>query len=224
MNIGGFPVIFGLNHVSGGRMLLNILITCLIIIVLFRLLSIGEVHAYIERHSHKISTISRMFSILGIFSILFAAISISESTKMQERSKRIQEENSQILFENIKEEIDENLNQIASFRKQEKTLMKDNGMPVKEFTYYYLERSKDHMRERALRRVVNQTIRAMRSANDAAKLMASHAFVATDSKKIAASHRKFKEETVELIHREYERARANLVVLKEKLSEDDLSD
>ena len=222
MNLRRTGVKIALAPDRAKTMISNIVFTCLIIAALFLLLSIDSVHSYIERHSHKISTLSRLFSIFGVFSILFAAISISESTRMEAQRKRLQEENNQILFENIKEEIDENLEQIAAFKRQGEKLTQNSGTPVREFNYFYLERAKDHMKERSLRRIVNQTIRAMRSANDTAKIMTNHAFVATDSKKVAASHKKFREETVETLRREYDRIHSNLVGVRDKLRENSL--
>jgi nitrate/nitrite transporter NarK len=63
------------NPRPGARpMLSNVLITFLIIVLLFGLLSVRSVYNFIRSHEHKIDSMSKIFSVFGIFSILFAAI------------------------------------------------------------------------------------------------------------------------------------------------------
>jgi hypothetical protein len=127
------------------------------------------------------------------------------------------EENKRILYENILEEIDDNLAFISSFKSQLKSYVDGDEVPTKEFAFGYLERSKDHVREKNLRKVINDSLRDLKMANGKLMFVTSYAFIPSGQKKVVEFQRKLKADNIQDIRNINERVKSRLSYIKVNL-------
>jgi len=149
-------------------------------------------------------------SFFTIFSILFGVIAFYYE---QDQQQKIQKENEKILLSNLKEEIKINLALFSLIKEKEEHYRETDEFTVQRFEYYYLEKSRDIIKDKQIREIIIRTIKNIKEANKVMDKFSGTSFYPIISEQYAL-YKKLKNEQIGLVKEYGEAIKLGLIELK----------
>ncbi len=178
-----------------GNLIWVLLITLFITLLLFIISFIISKYIKTNKAKKGLEIFYILVSFLTIFSILFGVVAFYYE---QNQQQIIQEENEKIILGNLKEEIKTNLDLISLIKEKENHYRETDEFTVQRFEYYYLEKSRDIIKNKHLREVIMRSIKNIKESNKVMDGFAGNLFFPQNSAQYAL-YKKLKNEQIGLV-------------------------